>query len=124
MAYRWPAGRVCNRLTFDVEDRSCPVCGRSMHGCDHRYHPLWTFQGATQVSNRLVRCPDPSCESRGRTFSPEAALSISMPRWCVGWDVWCWLEHRRFARHGSVPQLRLEVHDTHRIQWSDDAIET
>jgi hypothetical protein len=95
-----------------------------MHVCDHRYHHLWTFQGATQVINRLVRCPDPSCESRGRTFSPEAELSISMPRWCLGWDVFCWLGHRRFSRHWSVPQLRLELHDTHRIRLSDDAIET
>jgi hypothetical protein len=108
MAYRWPAGTVFNRMTLDVEDRSCPVCSRSMHVCDHRYHHLWTFQGATQVINRLVRCPDPSCESRGRTFSPEAALSISMPRWCLGWEVFCWLGHRRFSRHWSVPQLRLE----------------
>jgi len=107
MAYRWPAGTVFNRLTLDVEDRSCPVCRRSMHVCDHRYHHLWTFQGATQVINRLVRCPDPSCESRGRTCSPEAAWSISMPRWGLGWEVLCWLGHRRFARHGSVPQLRL-----------------
>jgi hypothetical protein len=124
MAYRWPTGTVFNRMTLDVEDRSCPVCSRSMHVCDHRYHHLWTFQGATQVINRLVRCPAPSCESRGRTFSPEAELSISMPRWCLGWEVVCWLGHRRFSRHWSVPQLRLEVHDTHRLRLSDDAIET
>ena len=110
-------------MTLDVEDRSCPVCGRYMHVCDHRYHHLWTLQGPTQVVNRLVHCPDPSCESRGRTFSPEAELSISMPRWCMGWDVFCWLGHRRFARHWSVPQLRLELKDTHWIRLSDDAIE-
>ena len=124
MAYRWPAGTVFNRLPLDVEARSCPVCSRSMHVCDHRYHHLWTFQGATQVINRWVRCPDPSCESRGRTFSPEAEWSISMPRWCLGWDVLGWLGHRRFARHWSVPQLRLELHDTHRSRLSEDAIET
>jgi len=123
MAYRWPAGTEFKRMTLDVEDRSCPVCGRYMHVCDHRYHHLWTLQGPTQVVNRLVHCPDPSCESRGRTFSPEAALSISMPRWCLGWDVLCWLGHRRFARHWSVPQLRLELKDTHWIRLSDDAIE-
>src|SRR6266852_6698956 len=123
MAYRWPAGTVFNRMTLDVEDRSCPVCSRSMHVCDHRYHHLWTFEGPTQIVNRLVRCPDPSCESRGRTFSPEAELSISMPRWCLGWDVLCWLGHRRFARHWSVPQLRAELKDTHQIRLSDDAIE-
>jgi disulfide bond formation protein DsbB len=55
-----------------------------MYVCDHRYHHLWTLEGPTQVVNRLVRCPEPSCASRGRTFSPEAAWSISMPRWCLG----------------------------------------
>jgi hypothetical protein len=108
MAYRWPVGTVFKRIDLDVEDRSCPVCALDMHICDHRYHPLWTLQGPTQVVNRLVRCPDPTCESRGQTFSPEAALSISMPRWCMGWDVLCWLGHRRCARHWSVPQLRAE----------------
>jgi hypothetical protein len=46
-----------------------------------------------------------------------------MPRWCLGWDVFCWLGHRRFARHWSVPQLRAELKDTHQIRLSDDAIE-
>src|SRR5438093_9435884 len=46
-----------------------------------------------------------------------------MPRWCMGWDVFCWLGHRRFARHWSVPQLRAELKDTYKIQLSDDAIE-
>lgn len=122
MAYRWPAGTTFKRIALAVEDRSCPVCDRAMHVCDHRYHALWTFEGPTQVVNRLVRCPDPSCQSRGRTFSPEAELSISMPRWCIGWDVLCWLGQRRFARHWSVPQLRLELKDTHQIALSDDAI--
>lgn len=106
-AYRWPAGTVCNRMTLDVEERSCPVWSRSMQVCDHRSHPLWTFPGATQVLNRLVRCPDPSCESRGRPCSPEAAWSISMPRGCLGWEVLGWLGPCRFARPWSVPQLRL-----------------
>jgi hypothetical protein len=123
MAYRWPVGTVFKRIDLDVADRSCPVCERCMHVCDHRYHHLWTLEGPTQVVNHLVRCPEPSCESRGHTFSPEAELSISMPRWCLGWDVFCWLGHRRFSRHWSVPQLRLELQDTHQIRLSDDAIE-
>ena len=82
-----------------------------MHVCDHHYHPLWTLAGPTQVVNRLVRCPDPTGDSRGQTFSPEAELSISMPRWCMGWDVLCWLGHRRFVRHWSVPQLRAELQE-------------
>jgi hypothetical protein len=108
MAYRWPVGTVFKRIDLDVEDRSGPVCALDMHVCDHRYHPLWTWQGPTQVVHRLVRCPAPTCASRGQTFSPEAALSISMPRWWRGWDVWCWLGQRRCARHWSGPQLRAE----------------
>src|SRR5437016_9204835 len=122
MAYRWPAGTVFKCIHLDVEDRACPVCELALHGCDRRYHHLWPLQGPTQFVNRLVRCPDPTCESRGQTFSPEAELSISMPRWCMGWDGLCWLGHRRFARHWSVPQLRAELKDTYQIRLSDDAI--
>ena len=46
-----------------------------------------------------------------------------MPRWSIGWDVFCWLGHRRFARHWSVPQLRAELLDSYAIALSADAIE-
>ena len=78
MAYRWPAGTTFKRIALEVEDRSCPVCDRYMHVCDHRYHALWTFEGPTQVVNRLVRCPDTSCQSRGSTFSPEVGCRTSL----------------------------------------------
>jgi hypothetical protein len=46
-----------------------------------------------------------------------------MPWWLIGWDVFCWLGHRRFARHWSVPQLRAELLDSYAIKLSEDAIE-
>ena len=46
-----------------------------------------------------------------------------MPYWVLGWDVFCWLGHRRFARHWSVPQIRAELHDRFAILLSVDAIE-
>jgi hypothetical protein len=46
-----------------------------------------------------------------------------MPWWVLGWDVVCWLGHRRFARHWSVGQIRAELADTYQIRLSDDAIE-
>jgi len=46
-----------------------------------------------------------------------------MPRWLIGWDVFCWLGHRRFARHWSVPQLGAELLDSYKIELSEDAIE-
>jgi hypothetical protein len=46
-----------------------------------------------------------------------------MPRWTIGWDVFCWLGHRRMARHWSVPQIRAELIDSYQIRLSEDAIE-
>jgi hypothetical protein len=46
-----------------------------------------------------------------------------MPWWVLGWDVVCWLGHRRFARHWAVGQIRAELADTYQIRLSADAIE-
>jgi hypothetical protein len=48
---------------------------------------------------------------------------MAMPRWGIGWDVFCWIGQRRFSRHWSVPQIRSELNDSYDIQLSDDAIE-
>jgi hypothetical protein len=47
---------------------------------------------------------------------------LALPRWLIGWDVFCWMGHRRFARHWSVAQLQTELRDTYRIPLSFDAI--
>ena len=45
-----------------------------------------------------------------------------MPGWLIGWDVFCFIGHRRFARHWSVPQIRAELHDSYAVTLSVDAI--
>jgi hypothetical protein len=49
-------------------------------------------------------------------------LSIALPGWLIGWDVFCFIGHRRFARHWSVPQIRAELHDSYAITLSVEAI--
>jgi hypothetical protein len=49
-------------------------------------------------------------------------LSIALPGWLIGWDVFCFIGHRRFARHWSVPQIRAELRDGHDIALSVGAI--
>ena len=122
MAYRWPAGTGCTRLEGDGEHRSCPVCARSRHVCDHRSPPLWPCEGATPLVNRLGHGPDASGKRRGRPCSPEAAWSSSMPRGWLGWAGWCGLGQRRLARHWSVPPRRAACKDTHQSPWSDEAL--
>jgi len=48
---------------------------------------------------------------------------VTLPGWLIGWDVCCWMGHRRFARHWSVPQIRGALADTSQMPLSADAIE-
>jgi len=123
MGLRFPEGTVVRQVRLDVEDRSCRRCGGRVKICDHRHHRIWTLQGAWHLTSRLVHCSDSSCPGHHTTISPESELSITMPHWGIGWDLFCWLGHRRFARHWSVPQMRAELSDSYRICLSADAIE-
>jgi hypothetical protein len=72
---------------------------------------------------KLMHCPDNACPNHHRRFGPAQEMTLALPRWLVGWDVFCWLGHRRFARHWSVPQIRAELKDSYAIELSEDAIE-
>ena len=123
MPYRWPDDTVFTRLAFDVEDRRCHTCGGQLTVCDHRHRRLFTLKGPVHVVCKLAHCPKPACPAHSQTRSPEAETALAMPWWVLGWDVVCWLGHRRFARHWSVGQIRAELADTYMIRLSDDAIE-
>src|SRR4051812_22942242 len=41
----------------------------------------------------------------------------------IGWDVLCWIGHRRCSRHMAISLIRSELLDDYRIQLSEDAIE-
>ena len=72
---------------------------------------------------KLAHCSDRQCAARAKTRSPYAETTLTLPWWLIGWDVFCWLGHRRFARHWSVPQIRGALTDTYQIPLSADAIE-
>jgi hypothetical protein len=123
MPYRWPDDTDFAFWDLQVQKRSCPVCQRLMHVCDHRDHRIFTLDGPVHLVSQLVHCTDPACPGHSRTYSPEVEATLTLPWWVLGWDVFCWIGHRRFARHWSVPQIRGELLDTYRIALSDDAIE-
>jgi hypothetical protein len=123
MRFRWPIDTVFNRLILEVEQESCSVCCRRLHVCDHRPHRIFTLQGPVELFCKLAHCPGASCPAHSKTLSPQAELLVTLPGWLLGWDVFCWLGHRRFARHWSVPQIRLELADSYHIPLSADAIE-
>ena len=123
MAYQWPADTDFAWWELDVLDRNCSVCGRMMHICDHRYRRFHTLDGPVQMVCRLNRCPDPACPGHQKTKSPELEITIALPQMAIGWDVLCWIGHRRCSRHMAIPLIRSELLDDYGIKLSDDAID-
>src|SRR3954447_14486121 len=123
MAYHWPADTDFALWELDVLDRNCPACGRMMHICDHRYRRLHTLDGPVQLICKLNRCPDPLCPGHAKTKSPELESTIAPPYWAIGWDVFCWIGHRRFSRHMALSLIQSELLDDYAIKLSEDALE-
>jgi hypothetical protein len=123
MARRMPKELARREVVLKHEDSSCARCGRRMHVKRHRHRHLYTLAGAVFLVLKELHCPDIACPNHHRRFRPAQELALALPRWLIGWDVFCWLGHRRFARHWSVPQLRAELVDTYAIELSEDAIE-
>jgi hypothetical protein len=122
MPYNWPADTDFALWELDVLDRDCPVCGRRMHVCDHRYRHLHTLEGPVELLCKLDHCPDPACPGHAKTKSPELEVTIALPKSAIGWDVLCWIGHRRCSRHWAIPQIRGELRDDYGIQLSEDSI--
>jgi hypothetical protein len=122
MPYAWPEDTDFALWELDVLDRECPSCGRMMHVCDHRYRRVHTLDGPVQLVCKLDHCPDPRCPGHAKTKSPELEVTIALPKWAIGWDVFCWIGHRRFARHWSISQIQSELCDEYGIKVSDDSL--
>ena len=122
MARRLPKDVAWVEIMLEV-DPWCVNCGRRLHGCAHRRRRILTLDGPLVLLCKLAHCPNDHCPNHGHMINPEREVTLAMPLWMIGWDVFCWLGHRRFSRHWSVPQLRLELLDSYDITLSEDAIE-
>jgi hypothetical protein len=93
-----------------------------MYVCDHRSRRLHTLEGPVELLCKLNHCPDPGCPGHAKTKSPELEVTIAPPHWAIGWDVFCWIGHRRFSRHSPISQIQADLLDAYEIKLSDDAI--
>ena len=102
MPYHWPKDTDFAEWELDVLDRACSACGRRMHVCGHRRRRIHTLDGPVELVCKLNHCPDRACPGHARTRSPEIEITIALPKMAVGWDVLCWIGHRRCSRHWSI----------------------
>jgi hypothetical protein len=94
-----------------------------MHICDHRYRRFHTLDGPVQLICKLNHCPNPACPGHAKTKSPELEITLALPQVAIGWDVFCWIGHRRCSRHMAISLIQSELLDDHGIKLSEDAID-
>jgi hypothetical protein len=123
MAYRWPEDTDFALWELDVLDRNCPACGRMMPICDHRPRRIHTLDGPVQLICKLNHCPDRACPGHAKTRSPELEITIALPQVAIGWDVFCWIGHRRCSRPMAISLIQSELLDDSQIKLSEDAID-
>lgn len=122
MSHCWPQSITFRNIPLVSARKNCPTCNRRMRISKHRRRRLYTLDGPICLILKRYRCPHDDCSQSG-TLGPEQEIDYALPRWLIGWDVFCWIGHRRFARHWGIPQIRQELEDTYRIALSEDAVE-
>jgi hypothetical protein len=123
---RWDPGVKFRKLVLepDFEDRPCAHCGEFTHIYEHRDRRLYLLHaGATHLVSKIAHCVNKECPGHQEVVESAAEMSLAPPFWTIGWDVFAWMGHRRFARNWSVPQIRAELADSHGIAVSPDLVE-
>jgi hypothetical protein len=122
---RWDPGIKFQELVVEPEpdDRRCTHCGEYTHIYEHRDRRLYLLTGAIHLVSKIAHCMDKGCPGHREVVESAAEMSLAPPFWTVGWDVFAWMGHRRFARNWSVPQIRAELADSYGITVSPDLVE-
>ena len=123
MAHSWPDDSKFKLLTLEVLDRTCGFCGVETYVKDYKRRPVYLLEGPTRVMSQMTLCPEAACPGHHRLMVAEEDTLIAPPWWILGWDVFAYLGHRRFARHMSVPELREDLVEGYEINLSEDSIE-
>ena len=117
-----PERRAAPPSTLTKQGSRARLAGQTLGGLARGLLAARTLRGPVRLIVKLLQCRNAECDCT-KVFSPEQEAEYAMPRWGIGWDVFCWMGQRRFARHWSVCQIRHELTDSYDIPLSDDAIE-
>jgi hypothetical protein len=120
---KWPENVIFKPVEVRAADAVCEHCGREANVDNLRNRYVHSSGGPLHLRVRPLRCPEESCAGHLASWSPAEEMDIAPPYWCMTWELFAWLGHRRFARHWSVPQIRAELQDRFRIVVSSDVVE-
>jgi len=107
----------------EPEDRRCSYCREYTHIYEHRDRRLYLLTGAIHLVSKIAHCMDKRCPGHQEVIESAAEMGLAPPFWTIGWDMFAWMGHRRFARSWSVPQIRAELADSYGITVSPDLVE-
>jgi len=93
MSRSLPKDSAWKEVVLDVEHTWCDECRERMHARKHEHHHIFTLNDPVHLTSKRVQCVTADCLNRGCLVAPDAILSWTMPRWLIGWDVFCWLGH-------------------------------
>lgn len=122
MPSKWPVDIEFTEVLLYVEEKTCQVCGSKLIIRRDRSHRIYSLEGPLKLVRKLSCCSNTRCPKRKTLLSPQSEISITMPRWRIGWDVLLWMGFRRYKRHWSVPQIQAELFDSYQMKLSEDSI--
>ena len=122
MSSKWPSDTQFREKVRHKSDKVCPICGSKLIIRSERIHRIYSLDGPLKLVCKLSCCSPFQCDGRTTLINPKSEISITMPRWRIGWDLFLWMGFRRLKRHWSVPQIHHELLDHYQINLSEDAI--
>jgi len=122
MPSKWSVDIEFKEVILKVEEKRCNVCGSKLVIRKDRIHHIYSLEGPLKLICKVACCTNQACPKRGALLNPKSELSITMPRWRMGWDIFLWMGFRRYKRHWSVSQIQAELLDSSQIMFSEDTI--
>ena len=122
MPSKWPVDNEFKEVILNVEEKTCHVCGSKLVIRKERIHHIYSLEGPLKLICKLSCCLNRHCPERKTLLSPKSEMSITMPRWRIGWELFLWMGFRRYKRHWSVSQIQTELLDSYQIALSEDMI--
>ncbi len=95
MPSKWAEDITFKEVILQVDEKTCHVCGNNVVIRNDRIHHIHSLEGPLKLVCKGACCTNECCPKRGTLLNPKSELSITRPRWRMGWDLLLWMGFRR-----------------------------